>query len=508
MTLRVPESLAGDRLLDIRAAVGNSRVKRFFWTFTPFRNYTNLDGLKTKDLRVTQTTLDAVALFMAAVPAKFFKQQRKAAGLKPEKGVYIAPVVVMMTILQRLEQGKGTLSMVVQQLLSGRLGKLVPGRHKRIKEDSLAVGTGAYSRARTRLPLAVAEGVCDQVAEHLLADQKEALPGLGRPAYFLDGTSFTLPHTEEILKLYPPASNQNGESHWPVARTVVAHDLVSGIGLRPAWGPMYGKEAVSEQALAELIIDRIPACSILVHDRNFGTFAVTWYADQKKHDTVGRLTDARARKLNKGKLPQHADQWMDWTPSRCDLKSNPHLPADARLRVRFISTQVMRKGKLIQLYLFTTLDLPVAQIVELYGLRWNIELDIRSLKQTLHLHALRAITPNMAAKELVLAVTAYNFVRGAIQVAAQAAGIDPRRISFSRAQDVINACLPNLQAADSKKKYEYLLVQMLRRIAQCKLPESSHRASHPRVVWPRRSAFPKNKPGWQAPQGLSCAVNP
>jgi hypothetical protein len=48
--------------------------------------------------------------------------------------------------------------------------------------------------------------------------------------------------------------------------------------------------------------------------------------------------------------------------------------------------------------LVTTLDLAVEQIVELYGLPWNIELDLRSLKETVHLHSLRALTPDMAER--------------------------------------------------------------------------------------------------------------
>ena len=171
------------------------------------------------------------------------------------------------------------------------------------------------------------------------------------------------------------------------------------------------------------------------------------------------------------------------------------------LRVRFISTQVVHKGKPVQLYLLTTLDLPMEQIVELYGFRWNIELDLRSLKQTVDLHTLRASTPEMAAKELVLAVTSYNFIRAAIHVAAQAAQIDPRRISFSRAQDVVNACLPNLSRARSQKEYDRELAKMLRRIAQCKLPQTSHRPSYPRAVWPQPCAFPKKKPIRQTTAG-------
>ena len=435
----------------------------------------------------------ALALFQAAAPASYFAQQRQAAKLPPEKGVYTAAVVVMLLILQRLVQGKGTLSGAVQQLLSASLGELLPG-HKRVQEGRVSSNTGAYSRARNRLPQAVAEGVTDRVAEYLLAERKEALPGLGRQAFLLDGSSIRLAHTEEMLALYPAASNQHGDSHFPVMRVVVAHDVVSGIVMRPAYGPMYGEEAVSEQALAEQLIDRIASRSILVQDRNFGTFYVSWYGHRKKHDFVVRLTDARARSLLKGKLPRQSDQWVDWIPSRWDRKAHPDLPADACLRVRFISTPVVHKGKRIQLYLLTTLDLPVEQIVELYGFRWNIELDLRSLKQTVDLHTLRAATPEMAAKELVLAVTSYNFIRAAIHVAAQAAQIDPRRISFSRAQDVVNACLPNLSRARSQQEYDRELAKLLRRIAQCKLPQTSHRPSYPRAVWPRPCAFPKKKP--------------
>ena len=452
-----------------------------------------MDGsTNTTSLEIDKTALDALELFQAALPAELFERQRKAARQRPEKGVYTAAVVVLLVILQRLLQGKATLSGAVQQVLSGRLKGLLP-KHKRIQEGTLSGNTGAYSRARCRLPKAVAEMAADQVVEYLLAEHKEALPGLGRQAFLMDGSSLTLPHTKELLKVYPPGRGRHGESHWPVMLVVVAHDLVSGIALRPAWGAMYGEQAVSEQTLAESIIDRLPEGSVMVDDRNFGVFSVAWYADQKKHPFVVRMTDARARSLLRGKLPQETDQWIDWKPSRWDRSAHPTLPGDACIRVRLIATRVVRKGKVIQLYLVTTLDLPIGQIVELYGFRWNIELDLRSLKQTVHLHSLRSTTPDMAEKELVLGVTAYNFVRAAIHAAARAANMNPRHISFSRAQDVVNACLPNLRAARSEQEYAFELEQMLRRIAQCKLPRTSHRPSYPRAVWPRGSAFPKKR---------------
>lgn len=466
----------------------------FSLDFFAASGYSLLDGsVHTPSLEFDKTA-GALALFQAALPAEFFRQQRRAVGLPPEEGgVYTTAVVVMLMILQRLVQGRGTLSGVVQQLLSGQLGDLLP-EHKRIEEETLSGNTGTYSRARGRLPKLVVEMAADQTVEYLLAGHKEALPGLGRQAFLLDGSSVDLPHTPALVKAYPPASNQLGDAHFPMMRVLVAHDLVSGIALRPAWGPMYGSQAVSEQFLAEQVIGRLPEGSIIVYDRNFGVFSVNWYANQKHYPILARLTDSRARSLNRGKLPSQADQWMDWKPSRWDRKAHPDLPANACIRVRFIATQVVRKGKVIQLYLVTTLDLGVEQILELYGFRWEIELDLRSLKQTVHLHSLRSKTPAMAEKELILGVTAYNFVRAAILVAAEAANLDPRRISFSRAQDVVNACLPRLQAAGSEEEYAVEVKRMVRRIAQCKLPQSQHRPSYPRAVWPRRGNFPKQKP--------------
>lgn len=457
--------------------------------------YSLVDGPsnQTTDSAIDQTAWDAMGLFLAALPAEFFERQRQMAGQGPEKGVYTAAVVVLLMILQRLLPGKTTLHGAVQQVLSGAVNRIVPP-HKRMAEGTLSGNTGAFSRARCRLPKRVVEMAADQVVEYLLAGHKEALPGLGRQAFLLDGSSVDLPHTPKLVQAYPPAGNQHGASHWPMMRVLVAHDLVSGMAIRPAWGPMYGDQAVSEQCLAEQIIDRLPERSIIVWDRNFGIFSVSWYANQKNHPFLTRLTDIRARALNGGKLPSQSDQWMEWKPSRWDRTAHPDLPATACIRIRFIAMRVVRRGKAIQLYLATTLDLPVEQILQLYGFRWNIELDLRSLKETVHLHSLRSTTPDMAEKELVLGVTAYNFVRAAIWAAAQAAKLDPRRISFSRAQDVVNACLPILQAARSEEEYDAGLSGMFRRIAQCKLSPSHRGKSYPRAVWPRRGNFPKRKP--------------
>ena len=76
----------------------------------------------------------------------------------------------------------------------------------------------------------------------------------------------------------------------------------------------------------------------------------------------------------------------------------------------------------------------------------------------MRLHSLTAKSVDMVAKELVLGIAAYNLVRGAMVAAAHVAGIDPRQLSFSRVQDVVNSSLPSLAAAtDSPQEYQRVL---------------------------------------------------
>jgi len=233
--------------------------------------------------------------------------------------------------------------------------------------------------------------------------------------FLLDGTSILLPHSEESVPAYPPARNQHGASHWPVMRVVVAHDVVSALAVRPRWGPMYGDHAVSEQELAKDVMGRLPAGCGVMGDRNFGVFSMAYHAGQQNHPCLFRLTKSRANKLNGGMLPcAKTDKRIRWIPSRDDLRSNPEIPADAWVEGRLLVFKIRTGGKPQKLYLFTALDLPADQILSLYGYRWNIETDLRSLKREVRLHMLDAGSPAMAEKELVLSITAVQISRRAL----------------------------------------------------------------------------------------------
>ena len=70
-------------------------------------------------------------------------------------------------------------------------------------------------------------------------------------------------------------------------------------------------------------------------------------------------------------------------------------------------------------------------IAELYGFRWNSELDIRSIKQSLNLVHVRCKSPEMVRRELWTTILGYNLIRTTAAAAAVLHDKQPRHISFA-----------------------------------------------------------------------------
>ena len=108
--------------------------------------------------------------------------------------MYDLPLVMWLMMAQRWD-GKATLSTSVQQVVEKRPAVLL-GDHKRTREGTVSVHTGAYSDARQKMPVAAAEKVADRVFEDSMQTRQAALPGWDRQVFVLDGSSQETPHTE------------------------------------------------------------------------------------------------------------------------------------------------------------------------------------------------------------------------------------------------------------------------------------------------------------------------
>ncbi len=448
--------------------------------------------------RLRTASADLLSLYLQLLPPPFFAQVREQKKLRRQNNrVYTDAVVVWLMILQRLT-GNGTMETAVLELLRSLPSEFWPRPCKRLQarpEDSkLSSNTGSYNQARQELPLTIVEQCGDRTFLQLIEQARPAKST--RDAFFMDGSSMRMPHSPELCAQYPPGSNQYGESHWPLLRILVAHDLYSGLAMRPQWGPMYGDHAISEQALLEQAIDRLPADCLMLGDANFGVFSVAYAAIQRRHPVVLRLTMTRAKALAKQELRDGMDRRIRWQPSPHERRNNPERPVDTCVEGRLIVRQVQPSNgeKPFLLALFTTLEDEADSVIEFYGHRWNIETDLRSLKAMLGLEQLSSTTPEMVAKEIDVGMMAYNLVRAVTCVAAHQTGLQPRQFSFTRVRNVINAFAPLIAAASNQRQAQQLFDTMMYYVHQAKLPRRrAKRPSYPRQVWQKPQTFPKRK---------------
>lgn len=443
---------------------------------------------------------DVLSLYQQLLPAAWLQQLQRQIGLRQNNRIYTGLVVMWLFIAQRLHGG-ASLESAVLHLLRGLPASWWPQPCKRLQDwrqrgRPLSGHSGAYNQARQKLPLRVVEHSCDHIFEQLITQLGGDVPGLGGRAFFLDGTTVRLAHSPALCARYPLGSNQHGAGHWPLVRMLVAHDLETGLAMRPHWGPMHGDHAVSEQRLLEDAIDRLPTGSIVVGDANFGVFSVAWAATRRPHAVVLRLTPQRAKRLLGARLQDGIDRELLWRPSRADRRSHPQLPAEAGVRGRLIVRQVQPDNGAAPflLALFTTLESAPEEVVRLYGRRWAIETDLRTLKSTLGLEQLSCATPEMVAKELNLAMVAYNLVRAVICLASERSGIPPRGFSFTRVARVIETFAPLVAAAQNPEEAQMYFDRMMYYVGQAKLPKRRRkRPSYPRAVWGKGAKFPNRR---------------
>jgi hypothetical protein len=432
-------------------------------------------------------------LYLQIAPAELFRLLQRESGRVVRAGIYSARLVIWMMMLQRLE-ARGTLAKSVEQLAQGRFAPLL-SRCKRVTAKRIGLGTSGYCQARQNLPKLLVRRTLSELIERL-RQRMGRLPVEDQPrVYVVDGSSLRLEHTAQLVEAYPPARNRRAKSHWPVIRVVVLHDVDTGLAEQPYWGPMHGPHAVSEQALAQQATKHVPAGSVIIGDRNFGIFSVAYHAQAQGHGAIIRLTAQRARRLAGGEISQAMDQPVQWHTSRLDGKKNRSWSADAMVSGRLIALQVGRGKHKQWLYLFVTLTLPAEEIVALYGKRWRIETDLRSLKQTVRIQHLAVKSDDLAEKELLVAVLAYNLVRGIMYLAAERHGGDPRQLSFTYACNIVLDGYPKILAASGAEEQERELDGIIDLVARCKLPHRTKRRSYPRAVWSRGFRFPIRKEG-------------
>ena len=163
------------------------------------------------------------------------------------------------------------------------------------------------------------------------------------------------------------------------------------------------------------------------------------------------------------------------------------------LTIRELKCAITRKGfRTKKIILVTTLldpvEYPKEELGQLFGLRWQVELDLRHIKTTMKMEFLNAESPQMVRKEIYAHLLAYNLIRTLMWEAGMRHGVDPLRLSFQATIQHLLNFIPQLVQAGRNKRRELTTI-LLGLIAGEKLSDQSGRCE-PRVRKRRPKAFP------------------
>jgi len=396
--------------------------------------------------------------------------------------IYTKGVTLWMLILQRLGNSLSLEDTVSHIITHDR--DLLPD-NKRVREGTLSENSSGYYKAKKNLSLESIHEFSSAVCDYL---GRTSPPVFGSQRVFIiDGTTITLEPTPQLKRAFPPATNQHGESVWPVAMLMVANEMQSGCALLPQIDPMYGPHRSSEAEQARRIVRRLPENSVVMADSGFGIFSVGYHSIQAGHDILFRLTKSRFRALRKGGRlietgPFHKSYALTWQPSSKDRKSNPDLPCDAAIEVAIHEIELDDGGFL---YLVTTLQIDATSAAELYSRRYDVEFDIRDLKVTMDAENILAQSVVMVKKELMTSVVAFNLIAQFRRQAAKLVGIQPRRLSFKGVWLSFRDHLL-LKEPENLSDWQDLYTAALISASNRKLPHRSKPRSYPRRAHPRR----------------------
>lgn len=362
--------------------------------------------------------------------------------------------------------------------------------------DSPTEDTGDYCRARAKLSEAALHDLSCEVAEELEQAAAPSWLWKGRHhAKLIDGFTFTMPDTPKNQAKYPQQKAQKPGVGLPIARAVAIVSLATACVMDLAIGPYQGKET-GESALLRSMLQSLAAGDIAVLDRYYCSFMMIALLLSQGTHTCARKHHLRHSDFRRGRRLGKYDHIIVWTrpqrPKWMDAATYTLIPETLILReLRFNIVEPGRRTQTIDI--ITTLtdadEYTKEDIAELYGFRWNSELDIRSIKSNLNLAHVRCKSPEMVHRELWTTILGYNLIRTTSAGAALLHEKQPRQISFTSSCQYVLASWMQLSSRviDGAKLQAYLLV-MLKQIAGCEVANRPGRLE-PRVLKRRRHGY-------------------
>jgi hypothetical protein len=371
-----------------------------------------------------------------------------------------SPLVTLWVFLGQVLSADPSCRAAVARLIAHRIS---------CRQSPCSAETGAYCQARKRLPEAFFAETARQTGRALQAKVDPEWLWKGRRVYAYDGATVTMPDTPENQAAYPQPVIQRPGLGFPMVRLAAVFSLACGavldLGIR-----RYAGKGQSELGMLRTLMNVFLPGDVMLGDRMMCAWTEMVMLKQRGVDSVCRLKKNRTTDFRRGLRLGPGDHVVVWLkpqkPRTIDRAAYAELPD--LLMVRECRVRIEQAGFRVHNLLIATTLLDAEEytkddLAQLYRARWNAELDLRSLKQTLQMDILRCKTPELVRKEIWTHILAYNLIRTIMAQAATKQSVEPRTISFKGAIQTLQAFQPVIaiqgqrDAALRQRLYEQLL---------------------------------------------------
>jgi hypothetical protein len=334
---------------------------------------------------------------------------------------------------ERLYPPTLALSMFMGQVLSedGSCQKAVDSWAAQRAADGLtvqSVNTGAYCKARQRLPLDMVRTLARHTGILLSERAQDGWRWRGRCVKLVDGTGILMPDTVANQACYPQLSSQAPGVGSPLARLVGVICLSTGALLDAVMGPHVGK-GTSELGLWRRLTSAFSAGDVMLADALYCNYFLIAALQAMGVDVLFPQNGARITDFRRGQKLGRRDHRVSWPkpkarPDWMSREDYAALPDELTLREVKVGTKILVTSFLCPRKVCKR------ALGQLFQQRWHVELDLRAIKTTLQMAELSCNTPQMNEKEVWVHFLAYNLIRLLMAQAAITAAVHPRNLSF------------------------------------------------------------------------------
>jgi hypothetical protein len=317
----------------------------------------------------------------------------------------------------------------------------------------------AYGQARARLPLELFRRLLGGVCESLAGCREEAARWCGHRVWLVDGSSCSMPDTPELQAAFGQPGGQRPGCGFPVAHLLTLFHAGTGLLQEVLIAPL----RTHDMSQVAEVHPHLEPGDVLVADRGFCSFVhlallvrAAAHGVFRVHQRV--VVDFRRGRLHRPARATHPifrdatglprSAWIRWQghwdhvveyfkPARRPrwMTAEAFAALPDVLEVREVRYTIGRRGfRTRTVELVTTLldptAYPLAELAQLYYDRWRIEVNLRHLKQTLHLDVLRSKTVVGVEKEIRMLALVYNLVRLVMLRSAELQHAPVERVSF------------------------------------------------------------------------------